>query len=119
MELEDLVVLVMRAGLVISVALLIGGVLMTLLGPTGVADTHPPVNSSAYLLSRLLHNLTLRALSSRGDVHGTCGVARHAPNQVGARSPRVRKGGDWIYLGLTFLVILILLISLFLPSIRG
>jgi uncharacterized membrane protein len=54
---EDLVVLVMRAGLVISVALLIGGVLMTLLGPAGVADVYSPVNSSAYPLSRLLHTL--------------------------------------------------------------
>jgi uncharacterized membrane protein len=42
---------------VISVDLLIGGVLMTLLGPTGVADVHPPVNSSAHPLSRLLHTL--------------------------------------------------------------
>jgi len=43
--------------LVISVALLIGGVLMTLLGPAGVADVHSPVNSSAYPLSMLLHTL--------------------------------------------------------------
>ena len=47
----------MRAGLVISVALLIRGVLMTLLGPAGVVDLHSPVNSSAYPLSMLLHTL--------------------------------------------------------------
>jgi uncharacterized membrane protein len=102
---------------VISVALLIGGVLMTLLGPTGVADVHPPVNSSAYPLSRLFHTLP--------SAPSAVAVMFMGPAALLA-TPLIRKAlavlefaKDWIYLGHTFLVLLILLISLFLPSIRG
>ena len=119
MELEDLVVLVMRAGLVVSVALLIGGVLMTLLGPAGVADVHSRVNSSAYPLSRLLHTLPSAPSAVAVMFMGLAALLATPLIRVTLAVLEFAKEGDWIYLGLTFLVLLILLISLFLPSIRG
>jgi uncharacterized membrane protein len=119
MELEDLVVLVMRAGLVISVDLLIGGVLMTLLGPTGMADVHSPVNSSAYPLSRLLHTLPSAPSAVAVMFMGLAALLATPLLRVALAVLEFAKEGNWIYLRLSFLVLLILLMSLFLPSIRG
>jgi uncharacterized membrane protein len=112
------VVLVMRAGLVISVDLLIGGVLMTLLGPAGVADVHSPVNSSAYPLSRLLHTLPSAPSAVAVTFMGLAALLATPLIRLTFAVLEFAKEGDWIYLGLTFLVHVILLISLFLPSIR-
>jgi uncharacterized membrane protein len=118
MELEDLVVLVMRAGLVISVALLIRGVLMTLLGPAGVVDLHSPVNSSAYPLSMLLHTLPSAPSAVAVMFMGLAALLATPLIRMALAVLEFAKEGDWVYLGLTFFVLLILLISLFLLSIR-
>jgi uncharacterized membrane protein len=119
MELEDLVFLVMWAGLLVSVALLIGDVLMTLLGPTGVADVYSPVNSSAYPLSRLLHTLPSAPSAVAVMFMGLAALLATPLIRMTLAVLEFAKERNWIYLGLTFLVLLILLISLFLPSIRG
>jgi uncharacterized membrane protein len=103
---------------VISVALLIGGVLMTLLGPAGVADVHSPVNSSAYPLSRLLHTLPSAPSAVAVIVMGLAALLATPRIRMTLAVLEFAKEGDWINLGLTFLVPLILLTSLFLPSIR-
>lgn len=108
----------MRAGLVVSVVLLIGGVLMTLLGPAGVADMHSPVNSSAHPLSRLLRTLPSAPSAVVVMFMGLAALLATPLIRVTLAVLEFAREGDWIYLGLTFLILLILLISLLLPSIR-
>jgi len=103
---------------VVSVALLIGGVLMTLLGPAGVADVHSPVNSSAYPLSRLLHTQPSAPSAVAVRFMGLAALLATHLIRVTLAVLELAEEGYWVYPGLTFFVLLILLISLLLPSIR-
>jgi len=81
---------------------------MTLLGPPGVADVHSPVNSSAYPLSMLLHTLPSAPSAVAVMFMGLAALLATPLIRMALAVIEFAKEGDWIYPGLTFLVLHIL-----------
>lgn len=120
MELEDVIVLVMRAGLAASVALILSGLLLLALGPdksiSELASLRSPINSSLYPPASLVINLPSHPAVALLFIGLAVLMATPLVRVALAVAEFIRER-DAIYTALTLFVLFVLFISLILPRV--